>query len=195
MTRKFLDTVRAEVQTLLPDNNAGEITPELIRGILGDVIDSCVQDEAAIVLFFPQIAPAAVSDAAFATVPIVYQVTQGGDATFLRVTSGLGGNIQLATEAGFTYAIRATVSFEGTEDARYGLGIMVNGVITFTGAISYDTGQGVGDPTNMNISGVINAATTDAVIELGMIRDAGSDPTIVVQSASLGVVIVPTNNP
>ena len=45
MARRFLDDVRADIQSLLPDNITGEISPADMRTLLTDITDSTIQDE------------------------------------------------------------------------------------------------------------------------------------------------------
>ena len=47
MARRFLDDIRADIASQLPDNTVGAITPAIVRGLLNDIIASTVQDEVA----------------------------------------------------------------------------------------------------------------------------------------------------
>lgn len=186
MARQFLDDLRTRIVNELPDNSVGLITPEIMRDLTRDIIDSTVQDEGAIN------GPGQTGVALTGTYQNLggYSSSQGGDGTFVKLDVGLG-QIVTATTAGFTYEVLAAVSFEGSTNDEYEFAIGINGA---PGAYQPSvTGRGPGRPSSVYLRAYQTSLPSDSVITV-MARSP-DNATIDVTDIILGAIILPTNNP
>lgn len=203
MPRRFLDDIRADVNTLknraatdFPDNNIGSITPAVLRTyqedsmtLRIDEIDSQKQDEAFLIATTDQLN---VSIGANWTTLTTYDVASGDDSAgqgFLKVNQA-GGIITTKDVSGWTYKAAAFVSFEGAGNVRYDLAIMANGVPV--GFIGSTTGEGAADPVSVAATHTDPSTQANTEFSIAMKTDSAGD--IDIFSAVLEVTIMPTNN-
>jgi hypothetical protein len=102
------------------------------------------------------------------------------------------GGVVLNTTPGWSYAIRAVLSFEATQNEVLEFAILRDGVPSF---FRPDI-SGVGNqrPVSVQLIDNILASASDELIQVGC-RAIDGNATMDVQDAALEVVILPTNNP
>lgn len=188
MTRRFLDDVRDDLNTLLV--TGGETKADEIRPLLIDMIDSTIQDECAIASVV-QTDNIATSPAWLKLNTTIFGIDIGGDGVFLKPDFS-AGEITTSTTAGFSYDVGAAISFEGQANTRFDFQLLKDGVPV--GAIDIQTGQGNNDPITALPRAYIPSADSDAVFSVGVRSPDGAN-TVDVISAILYINILPTNNP
>ncbi|AUR97446.1 hypothetical protein NVP1239O_10 [Vibrio phage 1.239.O._10N.261.52.F6] len=188
MTRRFLDDIRAEINTYLVaggDTTASELNPTLI-----DMLDSTIEDESAIFsLVQTDNVPTTTEWTKINTT--VYGGSQGGDGVFLKPDFA-NGQIVTNTVAGFSYNVGAAISFEGQANTRFDFRLLKDGIPV--GIIDIQTGEGNNDPITANPRAYIPSADSDAVFSVGVRSPDGAN-NIDIISAVLYATILPTNNP
>jgi len=187
MTRRFLDNVRSDINTTIVVNGTGDIGAEDLAPLMLDTIDSCVNDEARLLKEVEEIDVALTTSY---TTPIIYDSSEGGDATFLKVNLG-AGTITTATTAGFSYDVALFISFIGINNTRYDASFLQNGVPV--GLETSGIGFGNNDPTHLSLTSTSLSTASNSVIEIGLKADVAGDIDIL--AAALRVDIIPTNNP
>lgn len=190
MTRRFLDNVRADIATLLADNTTGDITAPIMQGVLLDMIDSTIQDESAIASNTPSLAVAT----AIAWQPLttgIYDVSTGGDATFL-ILDVINGTVTTSATAGFSYSFEGKVSFTDiNSNTPIEFSILKNGVQV--GFIAALTGGGGTRPRSTAFSHINLSAGANDVYTIG-IQTPNGVSSIDIVSVGLSATILPTNN-
>lgn len=189
MTRRFLDDIRSDIVTLMPDNNIGAITPAITRGILTDMVDSTVQDEGAISANAPTLGIATTDSFTQLTTP--YAQNAGGDGDFITPDQ-INGEITTSSTAGFTYSLIGSIAFEGSANDPFEFVILEDG--SPVGFITRETGEGNNDPVSSYVRTLIDAAPADAVYSIGVRTPEGNN-TIDILDIELVAIIQPTNNP
>ena len=190
MTRRFLDDIRADIASQMPDNTLGLITPAIVRNLLNDIIDSTIQDECGIVTSVP-VAGFAVTTTFTPITTAVFTQDIGGDGSFLTVNAA-GGNITLSSTAGFAYSVVAAISFEAPNNDEIEIVVLVDGVPKPYSPLG--TGRGNNRPVTVYVDAIINPAPASALVQVGLRAPAGAT-TILIEDCVLGVTIQPTNNP
>lgn len=186
MSRIFLDNLRNDINSLFADNNTGQITPALLRGVHLDMVDSLAQDEG--VLF--STSPVTVTlTPTYALVPNLLGGEAGGDGLFL-ILDGLAQSITTNGPAGFTYNMNTQISCDGGNNVVFNLAIFQNGVILRE--TSFVTG-GASRVINISLDRYINASPNGAVYEVRM--SSPTSGTLDISQAILSGVIQPTDNP
>lgn len=187
MTRKFLDEVRADIDTTLI--TGGDTTAPKLAQLLNDVIDSSVQDECAIY------------STASGSVDITNAWTKVNSTTYSADTGEVpgflfpdfaNGQIAVSPTAGFTYSVTATLVMQGDTNDRYDLTIFEDGVkvpVEVSG-----TGDGTNDPITLQVRWYVKSAPANGVYAM-FVKSQNASDTITVDQAILAVTIQPTNNP
>ena len=189
MTRRFLDDIRNDVTTILVTN--GETTAAEMRGMMLDMLDSTIQDEAVIASNVPSLAvPTAITFIPLTTG--IYDAEVGGDADFITVDI-INGTIKSSTTAGFTYELEGKVSFQDLGvNTPINFAILRNGIQQ--GFIAEMTGGGNNRPRTASFSHVVLSAESDAIFTIGVQTPNGVQ-NIDINSIAMSCTIQPTNNP
>jgi hypothetical protein len=187
MTRRFLDNVRSDINTQIVTNANGDITAVVLAPLMIDTIDSCVIDQSRLIKNVPE---AAVALTTVYTQPIIYNESEGGDATFLKVNLGAGSITTNVTE-GFTYNVEMFISFIGINNTRYDASFLVNGVPT--GITVSTIRSGADEQSLLTLTGTALSAASNSTVTIGLKADVAGD--IEILAAVLRVDIAPTNNP
>ena len=189
MARKFLDDVRAEINTLINDNASGEISPLDVRTCLIDIVDSGVQDESYIFGDVPD-QPFALTGA-YQSIGTLYTTGVPAVPGFVTPNSG-AGTITLSATAGFTYSIKTQITLSTSNNEEVDFRIGINGVpVGYVGSI---IGSAGGRELSVSVEYILLAAGVSDVITL-MARAADGSGTMSVDSIFLFAAILPTNNP
>lgn len=188
MTRRFLDDVRTDLIAQLTTGN--ETPAPTLNGLLLDMIDSTIQDEAVIYGITP--VDNHPTTTTFVPINVGYDVTVGGDAEFLKMNDA-SGEAQGATVAGYTYSIKGQITVIASNGQRYEFVILRNGVDQL-GVVRGLTGDGNNDPVGVDLSGFTISALSDAVYTIGVRSPDGAND-IDIQAIGLSATILPTNNP
>jgi hypothetical protein len=187
MARRFLDDIRADLLTLLPDNVVGEISPADVRGILRDIIDSTVQDEAA--MTSPPSVPLNLTPVP-TEYPAIFDASIGGLPGFLT-PNPTTGRFELSPTPGFSYQVEFFIQAEGQQNAEVNINIMQNGVPVGESYEIVCRGPGRGVSTSarwIELSGLAN-------MTYGIGISSPTSASISVTNAFGLAVIVPTNSP
>ena len=191
MTRKFLDDVRTQVDTLLADNNAGDISPLDVRTVLNNIIDSTIQDEAQLAST-AAFTPYTLSVGSYAVIggSGVYDTSRGDDGDWLNINLNAGTVTGSATP-GYSYTVKAGVTFSGLANNEVvDLAIGVND--TPQGFVTNIVGDGGSRPGSRYWEGgVLTAGTSDVFSIMAQTDTAG---TIQIDAITLTVIVEPTNN-
>ena len=189
MSRRFLDDIRNDLTGLLV--TAGQTTAPELNALLIDMIDSTIQDEAAI--SSNTLSSGIATTTSFVSLTSdIYDSTIGEDAVFLK-TSFTNGTITTTSTPGFTYEIAAKASIDGIDqNTSIEFTIMADGVaVGFVGAT---TGGHGSRPLSVDVTYIDVSVPADTVYTLG-VRTADGAETINILSIVLGATIKPTNNP
>jgi len=190
MARRFLNDVRADIDTDIATNGVGNISALILNPILNDMVDSTVQKSSAIFGFTPV---ALIATAiTFQSLTTVYEGETGDDGDFLN-TDFLNGTITNSATAGFTYDLFGNVSYT---DVGNGIpvefAILLNGVEQ--GFVASTTGGGTGDPVSAAFIHTDLSAPSSGVWSIGVRTPNGVD-TIDIISIAMGCVVQPTDGP
>ena len=163
MTRKFLDDLRAEIDTLFADNTSGLISPADVRQIARDTVDSTVADDATIYRnsasgsadLGTQITPTPIASIAD---------TQSVDANMDGCTADpVAGTFTSGTVAGREYYLVMQVSVVLTLNAQFRLGVTIDGILSdFQSVVN---GQGAGKPVSGSLLALMNDQAASAVVQ------------------------------
>jgi hypothetical protein len=191
MARRFLDSIRADIASQLADNVTGNITAPVMQNLLLDMIDSTIQDEAAIASNAISLAvPTAIDWTSLAVG--VYDITVGGDATFLKLDA-VNGTVTTSATAGFTYEFEGKISFSDIgSNTPIDFSILADGVQV--GFIAAMTGGGGTRARTSAFSHISLSATPNAVYTIG-VRTPNSINALDILSVGITAIITPTNNP
>lgn len=189
MARGFLDPIRTRIAALYVTGGGIEAPTE--GSLMLDLLDSSIQDEAAIASNISSIAvPTAVAWTPLTTG--IYDTSVGGDADFLKVDV-VAGTITTSATAGFTYILEGVISFSDvSSNTAIEFSILADGVQV--GFIAAMTGGGGARPRTASFSHVILSASTNAVYTIGVQTPAAIN-SIDIISIGLSATIQPTNNP
>ena len=187
MARRFLDDIRADILSELPDNTVGAITPAIVRGILRDMCDSLAQDECA--LTSP---PSAVVNLTTTPTeyPQIFDAVIGGAPGFL-VGNATTGRFELSPTPGFSYTFRYYLQAEGNQNAELNFNIVRDGVVvgeTYE-IIARGPGRGTASAAAWyELTGIANGT-------FGLALSSPGSDTFTITNAFAIASIVPTNNP
>ena len=187
MARRFLDDIRADIQTEFANNTVGAITAADVRNVLTDIIDSTVQDEG---FLYTQTTSAAIPlTGTFQNID-PWTEELGGDGEFV-IPNLSSGNIATGAHGGWSYdlAFELRVTAANNEVFEFTLGR--NGVPY--GYIASLEGNGA-DERSVSGSMPIIASVSTEVITL-MARAVDGAGNLVIEGGLLGVTVLPTNNP
>ena len=130
MTLKFIQDIKAEINTQLPDNSTGAITPSILRGVLQNMTDSLYTRGAAILgTHSPAVVLALTAALTKFTTLILNQINNNPS---IFTTSIVNANIT-ALEGGFFHQFTMTAVFDGpvSTDVKFALfknNVQVGGV-------------------------------------------------------------------
>ncbi len=189
MTRRFLDDIVIDINTLLADNIAGDISAADLRGPLLDMMDSLKQDEAELVSTGSTDGLA--TTVAFANLDTVYGAQVGGDGLFLKPTFAQG-TIITNTLPGFGYSITGQINIAGSNNVQILLAVGVNGLPV--GFVSTLESTSLGEFETVSVRHFLRTAAADDVITLMLATPDGTS-SVNISDAQMAVVIQPTNNP
>ncbi len=188
MSRKFLDDIKTDINTLWADNITGNISPADLRGPIIDSIDSLKQDEGQIASTAPTIG--LVLTGTFQDLITTYDIESGDDGSFLK-TFFASGQIQSSATPGFSYQCVGRVTVEAANNETIEFSVGINSVpIGFIGAL---TGNANND-LSVDFSHFERAASANDNFTL-MARAADGAATIDIQAILMTLIIWPTNNP
>jgi hypothetical protein len=186
MARIFLDDLRAQVGTTLPDNTTGLINPTDHRALLINVIDSTVPDECALTQSAPlvglQLGPA------WITPTSQFNGSLGGDGVFLK-PNPVGGYVEGSTTPGFTYYILCETNIIAPNNGSVSISAGLNG-IPFGPIVTLVSG---GDPLSASVIALNNAMPADG--HLSLMYASTTSSIVTIDSAETLVIVTPTNNP
>jgi hypothetical protein len=187
MTRKFLNTIRSEITTLLADNTTQDITASELRQVVGDILDSTYESSAYV--YSGAASPGEVLTNTYVVVPMASPVSAQAEPTFLTANAANRQVNVLAAAVGFAISavVEATVTVPNNEVVEFA--IFQNGVATRWTAETSGSGGGAGDPHSISLGGVLIGSV--GTIDLRYRCPTGA--TITVLSASLLVSMRPTN--
>jgi hypothetical protein len=187
MARRFLDDIRADIATLLPDNTSGLITPAIVRSILTDIVDSEYSDEGG--MTGGEVLGVTVTGTP--TPLSIFNTEIGALPGFITPNSG-AGTITCSSTAGFTYSVYGVITFEADNNEPITLNITTDGIPR--SVFSTGTGRGPGRPITLLVEGLVLSTPPNAVMQLTLNSD-GSTEQIDILSSAFFVTIDPTNNP
>ena len=188
MPRKFLDDVRADIQTLIADNTTGEIQPADVRSILTDIVDSTIQDECAI---SGDTGATIALTSAFSPITDGFDTTVGGDGTWLKPNQATG-TIVLNVQPGWTYSVLAVVTLQVVQNESLEFCILRDGVAGFFKPTI--AGAGVSRPNSVQLIDQILANTSNEEVQIG-VRAIDGAASVDIIDVVLEVTVLPTNNP
>lgn len=188
MARKFLDTIKDNINSDFLDNTSGLITPEELRDIANDLVDSLKADEAELASSAETTGIALTGT--FANLATVYSSGTGDDGDFLNVNFAAGTVTGTAT-AGFSYQLSGTLVIEATNNEVIELTFGVDGVAT--GGVVTIVGNGT-DDASRHWQSFVRSAPASGVFSI-MARAQDGSATIDVVSARFVAAVLPTNNP
>lgn len=188
MTRKFLDAVRAEINTLVADNTSGDISPADVRTCLLDITDSTVNSTAWYASSTPSLAVPLTTTGTIPPAP----VPQSGqeDPTLITVSTGTRQFTVQAAAVGFSVEIFCLVTMSSANNNKVSLDLYVNGAIQIFGAEVVNTGPT--DPSTISFAAYINAAVA-GTLDMRLRTLTGAFNVDVLNSA-MSASILPSNN-
>jgi hypothetical protein len=195
--RKFLDTVRSEMATKLADNTAGEISALDIREVLADIIDSTISDEAGYASSTSPILSMALTTTwrpltdANVTGGVVFDTAVGGDGDFLRMLPSVSG-IQSSPIDGWSYNAKGAIDIDAPTNVPIEVAIGADGV---PGTLV----QTVIGTAGVNFWGTyleryLLSTPADTIFQI-LLRSPTGPTTASISNRTLGLIILPTNNP
>jgi hypothetical protein len=192
MSRRFLDDIRADIASQMPDNSVGLITPAIVRGLMRDVVDSTVEDIAFIYRTGGPLVGYA-RTAAPALMPNLFDSNYLAANMDSVTTQQAAGTITLGTVAGRQYKGTLNITFEAANGTEVQTGLFIGGTLSpLWGAAA--SVPAASRQVTITMPWYINKSIADQVIgpALWLPNGAGSiDVTAVQFSCS----IMPTNNP
>ena len=194
MSRKFLDTLRTEIDAGVFTNSEGKITAANVNSILKDMTDSLAQDEAGLLGDAPVTmvltdAWQSISDATVTGAP-AYGNAIGGEPDFLIVDSA-AGTVTGSSTAGFSYECIGAVTLDAATNAVIEASVGVNGV---PGAyIASIVGTGGVRNISVYLSRYNLTSGVDDVYSL-MLRVESGSGSITLGPRTFGAIVLPTNN-
>jgi len=192
VSRKFLDDIRAEITSQMPDNSVGLVTPAIVRGIMRDIVDSTVED----VAFIYRTGGPATGYARTATAALLPNLFDADylasnmDGTTTQITAG---TITLGTVAGRQYKGTFNITFEGANGTEVQAGLFIGGVLSpLWGAAA--SVPAASRQVTITMPWYINKSVASQVIGPALWLPNGAG-TIDVTAVQFSCSIMPTNNP
>ena len=191
MARQFLDTLRTQINNLLPDNSSGLITPAIVRTLMTDTVDSLVSDDATInresatpAVLATQITPTQITGIADTA-----GVDTNMDGTSANAANGsfLSGAV-----AGRSYRLVMYATVELAINAQINLGVRVNGLLS--GFTVQANGLGATKPISLVLFAAFGSQPAGATVECMAWTPDGVD-NVTFNEFLAQYVIQPTNNP
>jgi hypothetical protein len=157
MTRYSTEAIIAQINSRLPDNNAGEITPLVLRGVLTDVVMS-LRATGAYIAGTTGIT-GSFDNQDFKQVQGIYTLQQTRDDTEVECDLANGGFIaRYASD----YNIKGSYSLTGNANERVILGVAVNGVVGTYFKVEEQL-DGTSTPTEVNMDAVVHLNVNDTI--------------------------------
>lgn len=185
MARKFLNTIRSEVQTLLADNTTGNISAAEMRQVIVDTLDSTYESSAYVVS--NAASPGTVVTATPAIIPMASPVSSSAEPTWLLANAINRQVSVLAPAVGFAVSAIVEATIEAANNDVIEFAIFQNGVATRWTAEA--TGRGAGRPASISLGGILIGSV--GTIDLRVSSPAGS--TVNFLTSSMIVSVRPTN--
>jgi hypothetical protein len=188
MTRRFKDDIKTDINLYIVNNTQGEITPDILRPIIIDGLDSNADDEAGIASSTINMA-VAVTDSAWTVLST--DIVVGGDAEFL-IVDGANDKVTTAAIAGYSYTMTGLASISATNGAVFELAVIENGVpVGYVGSL---TTRGAAKPVSVQAYNHDLSTASSREVQLAARIVSSASGTIDVYGCSLVVTIKPTNN-
>jgi hypothetical protein len=170
MTRKTMVELQAELALLLPDNNAGEISPADVRTVIGDLIDSLTPAYAVLDISVPLLLPTIAQNylaIPFQTAMVVQQpeFSANTSAGVITRTQGIA-TTQMLVQLSVEFSSSSQLDFE----------IFVNSIAS--GFVSRVQGNGNGRPVTVSLIGLTYQAGP-ATFELRVRGESGTTSAII----------------
>ena len=195
MSRKFLDTIRSEIDAGVFTNSDGLVTAASVNSILKDMTDSLAQDEAALLGSDPVTMALTGDWSVISNATVVggaaYPNFIGGDANFLQIDN-VAGTITGSTTPGFSYECVGAVSLDAGTNAVIEATIGTNGLPSTYVASMVGTG-GVRNLSVYLSRYNLTSAASDAYSL--MLRVESGSGAVTVSSRTFGAIVLPTNAP
>jgi len=128
VARRYTDEVKGLINTLLPNNSAGAISPEDVRSVLTDIIDSLRPAWAAIRAEHSAAPEAFATTNQWQTVLSPTMWTTGGNSDPLEFLASPPIGALVVKYAYFNHVLRANLNFEGAVNVEYQFSIAANGI-------------------------------------------------------------------
>ena len=165
MTRKYSNDIRAEIDTLVPDNTTGQVTPAGIRQIMHDIVDSFTPAYGAL-------RRTASTMVALTTTPTKLVVYDEVVRSTPELVASAANDTITATRAG-SYNFSFTSSLSGQNNSDIVMELFRNGLSTPWRALTTTTGAG--NRAEITVSGIVSAPANDDVFEIYAYLLSGTD--------------------
>jgi hypothetical protein len=182
MTRKYTDTLIAELTTTLPDNSTGLITPALLRQVITDAIQSLRPawagiraDKVAVPVNFN-------TTATWTKINAVGFWTIGGQSDNAEFAYDLATGELVAKYADYNHLIECAINFAGATNVEYQFSLAQNGVPV--GTLAPVDGNGTGRILEASDRALIISNAVNDRFSL-MVRSPGGASTIQISQADL----------
>lgn len=189
MTRKFLQDIRGQIASTLPDNTQGLITPVNHRALLTDFLDSITEVYAELIDQTVQV------DFPVPTTftPITNYDQAIGGATGLLELNQVNGTISSGPTAGYNYIIIAQIQFEADNNAGFEVGVAAGGtVVSFVRGI---TGRGPNNAVSGTVVVDVVGGAANTPVDLRIRNVDGGTENITINQVSLVSKLLPTESP
>lgn len=189
MTRRFLDDVRADIDSAISANGLGLITADVLRPLMKDMVDSTASELVVIGATTPT-NNVTVTNSAWAVLPC--NEARGASTQVLNINLA-DNSVTSSPTAGFIYHLIGTLSLTASRNSTYQLAILEDGIpVGFIGEI---TTQGGTRPVNVQarMLNTNTGASTKYQLAIKGISDASS--SVDFEAVSMFATIRPTNNP
>jgi hypothetical protein len=188
MTRKFLDEIEGQINSTLPDNTTGLITPANHRTMLLDLLESTTPLIGE--LFSPTPVIGVQVGNTFQAITD-YEQANGGDPTDL-VLNAVAGTITSGPTDGWNYSILGQVQVEAGNGIGLEVGIAGAGVVqTFVAGI---TGRGAGNPVTGIVYADVFAGAPTTAIDLRIRNINGGTVSVDIVQSALRATLLPTQS-
>jgi len=183
MSLEFIQTLKNEINSLLPDNNTGQITPAILRGVLQDMADSLYSRGAS--LFRSSATPVAQALTTTPTnYPAIYDTLRALDPPVVA-GSLVAGTVTPAV-TGFACSLTVSMTVDGAvnrivtaQSAKNGVQIIASRIIA--------TCTGAGNKVSATITIPIIGVVASDVFTLLLSVDTGASINVSQQVLSLAV--------
>lgn len=198
MARKFLDVVRSNITSRMPDNADSLIDAADVRENVLDMVDSLTQDEAGLTNVTDNTITLNLTDAWTIlnntnTAPVItYDTPVGGDADFLKVDQA-AGTITSSATAGYTYEALGAVTVNSAANE------VIEATIGVDGAPGDLIGSNVGSAgsraESIFLRRYLPSTPANSAFSIMVRAPDGSASNVEITTRSFGVIVLPTNNP